>query len=104
VRARLWLVRAATERQRAKACIAVFAGGKFHVVDSGPESVENLMLRGLPMSEIGGVMLTHFHSDHIGDLASFSFRPGPVAVGSRCQCTAGRGWNRLWRASIALTR
>jgi ribonuclease Z len=59
---------------RAKACIAVFAGGKFYVVDSGPESVENLMLRGIPMSEIGGVMLTHFHSDHIGDLGELQLQ------------------------------
>jgi ribonuclease Z len=60
--------------RRAKACIAVFAGGKFYVVDSGPESVENLMLRGIPMSEIGGVMLTHFHSDHIGDLGELQLQ------------------------------
>src|SRR5262249_2784896 len=29
---------------RAKACVAVFAGGKFYVVDVGPESVENLVI------------------------------------------------------------
>ena len=33
---------------RAKACVAVFAGGKFYVVDSGPESVENLVTLGHP--------------------------------------------------------
>jgi ribonuclease Z len=59
---------------RAKACIAVFAGGKFYVVDTGPESVENLMLGGIPMSAIGGVMLTHFHSDHIGDLGELQLQ------------------------------
>jgi len=61
-------------RNRAKACIAVFAGGKFYVVDTGPESVENLMLSGIPMSAIGGVMLTHFHSDHIGDLGELQLQ------------------------------
>ena len=30
--------------RRAKACAVVFAGGKFYVVDSGPESTENLVL------------------------------------------------------------
>jgi ribonuclease Z len=54
--------------KRAKACVAVFAGGKFYIVDSGPESVENLVLWGIPLGSIGGVLLTHFHSDHIGDL------------------------------------
>jgi ribonuclease Z len=53
---------------RAKACAAVFAGGKFYLVDVGPESVENLVTWGVPLAQIGGVLLTHFHSDHIGDL------------------------------------
>ena len=59
---------------RAKACVAVFAGEKMYVVDTGPESVENLMLWGVPMSEIGGVFLTHFHSDHIGDLGELQLQ------------------------------
>jgi ribonuclease Z len=71
---------------RAKACVAVFAGGKFYVVDAGPESVENLMLWGVPLSEIGGVLITHFHSDHIGDLGELQLqswagrRPGKLDV------------------------
>jgi ribonuclease Z len=71
---------------RAKACVAVFAGGKFYVVDAGPESVENLVLWGVPLSSIGGVLLTHFHSDHIGDLGELQLqtwaggRRAPLAV------------------------
>ena len=71
---------------RAKACVAVFAGGKFYVVDVGPESVENLVMWGIPLSSIGGVLLTHFHSDHIGDLGELNLqswaagRPAPLAV------------------------
>lgn len=73
-------------RDRAKACVAVFAGGKFYVVDAGPESVENLVLWGIPLSSIGGVLLTHFHSDHIGDLGELNLqtwaggRPAPLTV------------------------
>ncbi len=72
--------------RRAKASVAVFAGGKFYVVDTGPESVENLVLWGVPLSSIGGVLLTHFHSDHIGDLGELQLqtwaggRPAPLAV------------------------
>ena len=72
--------------RRAKACAVVFAGGKFYVVDSGPESTENLVLWGIPLSAIGGVLLTHFHSDHIGDLGELNLqtwaggRPSPLAV------------------------
>jgi ribonuclease Z len=71
---------------RAKACVAVFAGGRIWVVDAGPESVENLVLWGVPLSSIGGVLLTHFHSDHIGDLGELNLqtwaagRPGPLTV------------------------
>jgi len=54
--------------------VAVFAGGRFYVVDAGPESVENLVLWGIPMSSIGGVFLTHFHSDHIGDLGELQLQ------------------------------
>lgn len=61
-------------RARAKAAVAVFAGGKFWVVDSGPESTENLVLWGIPLSKIGGVLLTHFHSDHIGDLGELQLQ------------------------------
>jgi len=60
--------------RRAKACVAVFAGGKFYIVDSGPESVENLVLWGIPLSAVGGVLLTHFHSDHIGDLGELQLQ------------------------------
>jgi ribonuclease Z len=71
---------------RAKACVAVFAGGKFYIVDAGPESVENLMLWTIPMGSVGGVLLTHFHSDHIGDLGELNLqtwvggRTGPLDV------------------------
>ena len=72
--------------ERAKACVAVFAGGKFYVVDAGPESTENLVLWGIPLSAVGGVLLTHFHSDHIGDLGELNLqtwaggRPAPLKV------------------------
>ena len=71
---------------RAKACVAVFAGGKFYLVDVGPESVENLVTWGIPLASIGGVLLTHFHSDHIGELGEATLqswvagRGKPLAV------------------------
>lgn len=73
-------------KTRAKACVAVIAGGKFYIVDVGPESVENLMQWGIPLSRIGGVLITHFHSDHIGDLGELNLqtwaqgRPAPLNV------------------------
>ena len=71
---------------RAKACVAVIAGGKLYIVDTGPESTEQLLQWGLPLGQVGAVLITHFHSDHIGDLGELNLqtwvagRPGPLAV------------------------
>ncbi len=53
---------------RAQSCVAVIAGGHYYLVDTGPGSGRNLMLWQLRGRELGAVFLTHFHSDHIGDL------------------------------------
>lgn len=71
---------------RAKACVAVFANGRFWIVDTGPGSWNRLALLRIDGSRIGGILLTHFHSDHIGDLGEFNLntwvmgRPGPLPV------------------------
>jgi ribonuclease Z len=72
--------------KRAKACVAVIAGGKIYIVDVGPESVENLLQWNLPLAKVDGVLITHFHSDHIGDLGELNLqtwaqgRPAPLMV------------------------
>lgn len=53
---------------RAGPCVAVVAGRKLFVVDSGSGSTRNLALMNLQPAEVDGVFLTHFHSDHIADL------------------------------------
>jgi ribonuclease Z len=53
---------------RAGACTAVIAAGTVMLVDVGPGSWETLDLANVPTGALGGVFLTHFHSDHIGDL------------------------------------
>ena len=71
---------------RAKACVAVFAGGRFWLVDVGPGSSNRMGLLRVDLSRVGGVLLTHFHSDHIGDLGEWDLntwvagRPGPLQV------------------------
>ena len=71
---------------RAKACVAVFAAGRFWVVDTGPGSWNRLALLQIDGRDIGGILYTHFHSDHIGELGEFNLqtwgagRPSPLAV------------------------
>ncbi len=73
-------------KDRARPCLAVIAGGKFYVVDTGPGSWNRMALLRIPGQRIGGVMVTHYHSDHIGDLGEFNMqtwvagRPGPLQV------------------------
>ena len=74
------------DASRAAACTAVIAGGTFLLVDVGPGSWEQVDLANLPTGELDGVLLTHFHSDHIGDLGEaitqswIAGRTQPLAV------------------------
>ena len=71
---------------RARACIAVIAAGRFYLVDIGPGSTSRLVMLRVPVERIGGVFITHYHSDHIGDLGELNFstwmagRPAPLQV------------------------
>jgi ribonuclease Z len=53
---------------RASACTIVAAGERLYVVDVGLASVRNLLLWRVPLAKVDGVLLTHFHSDHIAEL------------------------------------
>ena len=59
-------------KDRAAACVMVIAGGKFYIVDTGNRSTNNLGLWRVPAARVGAVFLTHFHSDHMGDLGEFN--------------------------------
>jgi ribonuclease Z len=56
------------DAERAAACTAVIAGGRLFLVDVGPGAWETVDLANLPLAALAGVFLTHFHSDHFGDL------------------------------------
>lgn len=57
---------------RANACTAVIAGGHIVVIDTGPGSWKKFAAMRLPGGKIDTVLLTHLHSDHIGDLGEFA--------------------------------
>ena len=60
--------------ERAQACVLVAAGGRWYVVDIGVGSAENLARWRIPAQRVGGVFLTHFHSDHFGDLGELNLQ------------------------------
>ncbi len=53
---------------RVAPCIAVIAGGEFFLVDVGPGTYRIVDVMRLPIPHLSKILLTHFHSDHIGDL------------------------------------
>ncbi|HTB14646.1 MAG TPA: MBL fold metallo-hydrolase [Bryobacteraceae bacterium] len=53
---------------RAGPCVFVIAGKHVYVVDAGEGSPRKMSLMGLSPGLIDGILLTHFHSDHIGGL------------------------------------
>ena len=66
---------------RAGPCQVVVAGDQAYVVDIGEGGARNLQLMGFDIASVDGVLLTHFHSDHIDGL-------GPLALNYWTQGTA----------------
>lgn len=80
---------------RAKACVAVMAGGRIWIVDSGPESTKTLLEWSLPLDKVAGVLITHFHSDHIGDLGELNLQTWVAGRPSQLPVYGGPGVERL---------
>ena len=53
---------------RAQACVAVLTPQHFYLVDVGAGSTSNLQGSGLPLDRLQGILITHFHSDHIAEI------------------------------------
>lgn len=66
---------------RAGPCNVVIAGDQAFVVDIGEGGARNLNLIGFDIASLDGLLLTHFHSDHIDGL-------GPLALFYWTQSTA----------------
>lgn len=71
---------------QAQACIAVITPEHFYLIDSGAGSTDNINRLGLPMDRLQGLLLTHFHSDHIAEIYEVNLaswvqgRPQPLTI------------------------
>jgi ribonuclease Z len=63
-----------TDAKRVCPCALVIAGKSLYVVDTGPGSTRKLELMKLQPGNIKAVLLTHFHSDHIGELGELMLK------------------------------
>ena len=66
---------------RAGPCVAVVAGKRLFVVDSGEGSVRKLSLMNLPPGQVSALFITHCHSDHIADLGELMLQHWGTGVG-----------------------
>jgi ribonuclease Z len=62
------------EKDRVGPQTVVVAGDQILVFDAGPGSTLKLELSGIEVSSINGLFLTHYHSDHIGDMGELMLK------------------------------
>ena len=71
---------------RAQACVAVETPDDVYIVDAGSGSAATAQLSGIPLDKMRGILLTHYHSDHISDIGDFNLnswvagRPAPLQI------------------------
>ncbi|MDG1034197.1 MAG: MBL fold metallo-hydrolase [Luminiphilus sp.] len=53
---------------QAQACIAVVTPEHFYLIDSGAGSTDNIVQLNLPTDRLNGILISHFHSDHIAEI------------------------------------
>ncbi|MBK5233721.1 MAG: MBL fold metallo-hydrolase [Thermoleophilia bacterium] len=58
--------------KRGNPCAAVIAGGKVYIVDAGEGSSQTMNRMKIAPNRIAAVLMTHYHSDHIGGLGSIN--------------------------------
>ena len=93
---------------RAQACVAVIAGDDLFLVDAGSGSAQVLMLGRMPVASMRAILLTHYHSDHIGAIGDHNInswaagRAAPLeVVGPKGVEEVVAGFNRAFALDAA---
>lgn len=74
-------------------------GGANLLFDCGPGVMRRLLEIGVSISDISHIFLSHFHPDHIGELASILFAlkyPAPSSQKQPLTIVAGKGFNSFF--------
>ena len=71
---------------RAQACVAIETPDHLFIVDAGSGSAATAQLANIPQNKLRGILITHYHSDHISDIGDFNLnswvagRPAPLQI------------------------
>ena len=59
--------------KRGSPCIVVSVGNQLFAFDCGPGAVRSMAAAGVMWAQLDAIFITHFHTDHIGDIAPLLF-------------------------------
>ncbi len=76
---------------RAQACVAVIAGDDLFLVDAGSGSAQVLALGGMPVASMRAILLTHYHSDHIGAIGDHNINSWAAGRAAPLQVVGPKG-------------
>ena len=76
---------------RAQACVAILAGDDLFLVDAGSGSSQPLMLARMPVASMRAILLTHFHSDHIGAIGDHNITSWAAGRGAPLEIVGPEG-------------
>lgn len=82
--------------KRSAASALILLDGVRFLVDAGPGTMWRLLETGTTIFDISFILLTHFHPDHTGELASFLFAtkyPDPAQRQTPLTIVAGKGFS-----------
>jgi ribonuclease Z len=80
---------------RAQACVAVETRDHLYIVDAGSGSAATAQLGGIPLNKMRGILLTHYHSDHISDIGDFNLNSWIAGRPAQLQIIGPEGVDRI---------
>lgn len=84
--------------KRSSCSVLMEAGSRLLLFDTGPGTMRRLLEAGYRVTDIDFVLVSHFHPDHTGELASFLFAnkyPDPAARGKPLTLAGGPGFEEF---------